>query len=100
MGIMQRWRQSICAGMARYGRLTAIFILALPAAAQSELPDGPGKALVERICSGCHGFTAITDNRATRDHWEAVVENMVSRGAQATDEELDRVVDYLAKNFG
>ena len=98
---MQRLRQSICAGLTLCGWLAAVnFLPALPAAAQSDLPDGPGKALVERICSGCHGVEVFTDNRATKAHWGAVVDDMVSRGAEGTDEEINQVVEYLSKNFG
>lgn len=76
------------------------FLLTIAAAAQSDLPDGPGKAVVEKICGGCHALAVFTENRSTKDRWAAVVDDMVSRGAQGTDEELDQVVTYLAKNFG
>jgi competence ComEA-like helix-hairpin-helix protein len=42
----------------------------------------------------------ITQNRGTHDHWESVVDDMASRGAEGTDEELDQVVQYLAAHFG
>lgn len=73
---------------------------ALPAAPQSDLPDGPGKPVVEKVCSGCHSFVVFTQSRATKDHWEAVVDDMVSRGAEASDDDITRIIDYLAKNFG
>jgi competence protein ComEA len=101
MGFVQWLRHNICAGLIGCGWLAAMSLLpAIPAAAQSELPDGPDKALVERICSGCHGVGVFTGNHSTREHWEAVVDDMVSRGAEATDEEISRVVEYLSKNFG
>jgi competence protein ComEA len=75
-------------------------VIALTASAQSTLPDDPVKPVVEKVCGGCHSFTVLSDNRATKDHWEAIVEKMVSRGAEGTDEELDQVVDYLSKHFG
>jgi competence ComEA-like helix-hairpin-helix protein len=101
MGIMQRLRRSVYAGLTLCGWLAAVsFLPALPAAGQSDLPDGPGKALVERICSNCHGVQVFSDNRATRAHWSAVVDDMVSRGAEGTDEELNQILEYLSKNFG
>ena len=84
----------------RLGHACVFLVLALPAAAQSTLPDDPAKPVVERVCGGCHAFTVLSDNRATKDHWEEIVENMVSRGAQGTDAELDQVVDYLTRHFG
>jgi competence protein ComEA len=101
MGIMRRLRRSVCTGLTLCGWLAAVsFPMALSGAGQSDLPDGPGKAVVERICSGCHGVGVFTANRATRELWEAVVDDMVSRGAEGTDEEINQVVEYLSKNFG
>jgi len=101
MGIVQCLRQSVSAGLLGCGWLAAMsLLLAIPAAAQSELPDGPDKDLVEKICSGCHGVGVFTGNHSTREHWEAVVDDMVSRGAEGTDDEINRVVIYLSKNFG
>jgi competence protein ComEA len=101
MGMMRRLRRGICAGLTLCGWLAAVSLpLALSAAGQSDLPEGPGKALVERICSGCHGVGVFTYNRATKELWGAVVDDMVSRGAEGTDEEINQVVEYLSKNFG
>jgi competence protein ComEA len=36
----------------------------------------------------------------TKDRWAKVVDEMVSRGATGTDDEVDEVVDYLATHFG
>lgn len=68
--------------------------------AQSDLPPGPGAAAVQKVCSGCHDFSVMTQLRATKEKWGEIVDNMVSRGAQGTDAELDQVVSYLAAHFG
>jgi competence protein ComEA len=68
--------------------------------AQTNLPDGPGKTVVERECTRCHGLSQIVKAHRSRDRWATIVDEMVSRGAQLSDVELDEVVDYLAKNFG
>jgi len=76
-------------------------ILALATAAQSQnLPDGPGKAVVEKVCSDCHGVATIAALRKTRDAWDATVDEMTSRGAKGTDEEFDTIVNYLARYLG
>jgi competence protein ComEA len=101
MEIVPRLRRISYAGLTLCGWLAAVsFPLALPAAGQSDLPDGPGKAVVERICSGCHGVGVFTDNRNTKERWGAVVDDMASRGAEGTDAELNQIVEYLSKNFG
>lgn len=78
----------------------AVIAFAAAAQDQSELPPGPGQEQVQKVCSGCHSFSVITQNRATKEKWGEIVDNMVSRGAEGTDEELDQVVNYLVVHFG
>lgn len=64
------------------------------------LPEGTGKAALQRICGACHSVNVATSQRMTRAQWNAVVNDMVSRGAQGTSGELESVVNYLSTNFG
>jgi competence ComEA-like helix-hairpin-helix protein len=79
--------------------LTALLCCAL-AANTSTLPPGKAKAIVARECKNCHALKVVTSKRATKEQWSALVDQMVSRGADVPDEEIENVVDYLAKNFG
>ena len=64
------------------------------------LPAGGAKALVERACgSGCHSLEVVTSQRMSGKEWNAVVESMVARGAQASPQEVKAIVDYLAKTL-
>jgi competence protein ComEA len=74
-------------------------LIVVPAEAQ-ELPDRPGKAVVEKLCSDCHGLATIVGLRRTKAGWETTVDDMASRGAKGTDDEFDQVVTYLAKYLG
>jgi len=76
-----------------------ISFFALPLVKAQELPDGPGKRLVEEICTGCHGLESVTSQRATRQGWESTVDYMIQRGASMKEEDARVIVDYLAKNF-
>lgn len=76
-----------------------IFSLAASASAQ-DLPEGKGKDVVDQICSSCHGPDLITSRRATKDEWNDIVGDMVSRGASATAEQVQTIKDYLVKYFG
>ena len=81
----------------------AVFVipfLALSLAQAQDLPDGKGKDLLMKICADCHGLDVIVSQRATKDGWASIVDSMVGRGASGTKEELDTIIDYLAKNFG
>jgi hypothetical protein len=69
------------------------------AANDTGLPDGPGKAIVLRMCVGCHKTNVITAKHATKEQWSSIVQQMVSRGADGTDEEIAIVVNYLAASF-
>jgi competence protein ComEA len=84
----------------RLSHACAFLLFALAAPSQSTLPDDPAKPVVEKVCGGCHSFTVLSENRATKDRWEKIVDKMVSRGAEGTDSELDQVVDYLSRYFG
>ena len=71
--------------------------LCLGSAAQAQ---EDGKALFERVCTKCHGLAATVRQRNTRERWAAVVDDMISRGAEGTDGEFEKIFDYLVKNFG
>jgi putative heme-binding domain-containing protein len=74
------------------------FMVTFAAGAQS-LADGPGKAQLQRICSACHGLDTVTSQRMTSAEWSGVVNDMVSRGAQGSEDDLGKVVLYLSANF-
>jgi len=64
------------------------------------LPEGRGRNETQRICGQCHGVEMATKLRMSEERWAGVVDDMVSRGAQGTQDEFDRVAKYLGKNFG
>jgi len=74
--------------------------IAIPCTAQTDLPDGPGKSTVEKLCSSCHGIATVIGLRRTKEGWQASVDDMVARGATGTDEEFDAAVTYLARFCG
>jgi quinoprotein glucose dehydrogenase len=64
------------------------------------LPDGDGRQLVARMCTGCHGTAVFSGIRMSRDGWEAEVAAMVEKGAVGTAEEIKTTVNYLVTHFG
>jgi deoxyribose-phosphate aldolase len=42
----------------------------------------------------------VTSQRMKESDWNAVVQNMVARGAQASDAEVKVIVEYLGKTLG
>lgn len=84
--------------LAWLGAISALFSWA-PADAQ-DLPDGPGKAVVQHACLQCHGVNVIARQPRSRDDWMAVAAVMIGRGVQLNDDEYDQVIDYLATRLG
>lgn len=78
--------------------LTAL-LLATSVQAQ-DLPDGAGKDVVMKVCTVCHELTRITSKKRTKEEWSDTVDKMAGRGARASDEEFETIVNYLAKYFG
>ena len=71
-----------------------------PAAAKKvELPDGPGKPIATEYCQDCHRLTNLTSAHKSLDEWRDTVHLMMDRGARIPDEQVDALVQYLAKNF-
>jgi len=82
-------------------RYAVILALAVTLCAQDDpLPEGEGKKVVEKVCSGCHGPENYVKLRLDKDGWEKVVGDMIENGATGTDQEYDIVVAYLVKHFG
>jgi competence protein ComEA len=73
--------------------------IAFAASAQTALPDGPGKAELQKVCGVCHQAERSAAVRLTREGWEGVIADMIARGARGTDEEFAAVLDYLSKHF-
>ena len=75
---------------------------AVPAHAQQQnpLPPGDGHDIVAVACTQCHGPNAFAQLREGPQAWRFMVHDMILRGAQVRPSEVDRVVNYLATNFG
>lgn len=64
------------------------------------LPEGAGRELVEHKCAQCHSLETVMRSRRTRKQWEAQLDTMIARGLRLSDEEFERVADYLASGLG
>ncbi len=67
---------------------------------QSAPHDEEARALLERTCTKCHKLTATLSQRNSKERWSAILDDMVARGAEVTDAEIEILVNYLAKNYG
>ncbi len=73
-----------------------------PTAAKAvvDLPDGDGKAIATENCQACHKLTNLTKAHKNLDDWKDTVQTMIDRGANVPADQIDTLVQYLAKNFG
>lgn len=75
-------------------------LILLFASLAQNLPDGPGKAELQKICLDCHDLDTVTMENRTKEGWKKTVAKMGERGAEGTDEQFEAVIQYLTKNFG
>ena len=64
------------------------------------LPEGAGREIVERTCGQCHALETVLRSRLSRKQWEARIDEMIAKGAKLSDEDIDRIADYLAEHYG
>ena len=76
-----------------------VFATAGTRVASAQLPEGPGKDTVVKVCGTCHEPVRAAAMRLTREGWEQTVADMRWRGAKGTDEEFAAVIEYLVANF-
>ena len=73
---------------------------AFAGAGSADVDDEADAALFQKICTGCHLASQATSLHKSADQWGQTVDRMVSYGAQISDDEYYRLVDYLARHHG
>ncbi len=68
-------------------------------AGQSNAPDGPGKAELQKLCAGCHELEKSFSLKQDQEGWHRTMEKMVSFGMKSTEQEYKAVLEYLIKNY-
>jgi hypothetical protein len=62
--------------------------------------DAEANTLTARACVGCHNIDRVNDARYSPDRWRVVTVDMRERGAKLTDEELEKLVEWLGRTKG
>jgi competence protein ComEA len=63
-------------------------------------PQGKGKDTFAKVCSQCHALEQVTAKRHSKAGWDHIIDDMAGKGAEATDEQFDAIIDYLTEHFG
>jgi len=77
-----------------------VLIAGLLSCASLAIAQDEGKVIVERACTKCHDLGATTGQRNTKDRWGEIVDEMVAKGAEITDAEVEKIIGYLSKAYG
>jgi competence ComEA-like helix-hairpin-helix protein len=85
---------------AAFGATVSTAQVATPAAAAQPVERPAPPAEFTKVCVRCHPSDKIVEGRRYPAQWDQVLEQMVARGAIATDAELDVIYDYLVAQYG
>ncbi len=86
-------------GLHAVSNITLAALMLAAALSAEVLPDGPGKAETQKLCSQCHDIAKSVSLRQDRNGWGVTMTKMVGMGMKGTDEELQAVLGYLADHF-
>ncbi len=59
----------------------------------------PNLEAVQTVCGRCHTTAVFLDKPRSWDRWNDVFADMTQRGANGTDEQLERVTTYFLENL-
>jgi len=82
------------------GRLASWIIAAASGAGAALAADAdPNLEAVQTVCGRCHTTAVFLDKPRSWDRWNDVFADMTQRGANGTDEQLERVTTYFLENL-
>ena len=59
-----------------------------------------GEAPTRTVCgTACHNFEHVITVRRTRAQWQETIENMIGRGAKATNAEVAAILEFLSSSY-
>lgn len=62
--------------------------------------DPEARRLLARACTSCHELDRVEKARNPEERWRVLVVDMRERGAKLTDEEVERLVEWLGRVWG
>jgi len=72
----------------------------IPPEIKTFFSDPEADRLMNRACTKCHGMDRIQSARKPEEGWRVTLVDMRERGAQLSDEELERLVEWLTRVWG
>jgi cytochrome c553 len=72
----------------------------IPPEIKTFFSDPEAHRLMNRACTKCHGVDRVQSARKAEEAWRVTLVDMRERGAELSDEELERLVEWLARVWG
>jgi competence protein ComEA len=79
--------------------MVGLWTFAAAGAVQDRFPDGPGKAQLLTVCSGCHDAEIVLAHLQSPGEWTDTLQKMVELGADATPDDWRAIEGYIDANF-
>jgi hypothetical protein len=77
------------------------FALVAEAANITELPEGPNRDLVSKVCTACHDLQLVFDGAGfSRDDWNMSLDEMVANGMSISANDREKILGYLSTYLG
>jgi hypothetical protein len=74
-------------------------VIAAYATAVAAADANPDREAVEAVCGHCHTTAVFLNKPRSWDRWNDVFADMTQRGANGTDDQLERVTRYFLENL-
>jgi hypothetical protein len=79
----------------------AAFALAAAAAEITELPPGPNRDLVAKVCQSCHDLQMVFDAAGiSRGDWDMSLDEMAANGMNISADDRAKILAYLSTYLG
>jgi hypothetical protein len=74
----------------------------LAAAAEiTELPEGPNRDLVSKICQSCHDLQMVFDAAGfSHEEWDMTLDEMNANGMDVSSDDRAKLLEYLSTYLG
>jgi hypothetical protein len=79
---------------------SAAFVLASAAAEITELPQGPDRDLVLKVCQSCHDLQMVFDAGISRQEWDMSLDEMTANGMNISADDRAKILTYLSTYLG
>jgi hypothetical protein len=78
-----------------------LFALPTSAADLHELPDGPNRDLVSKVCQSCHDLQMVFEAAGiSHDEWDMSLEEMTANGMNISADDRAKILAYLSTYLG